>query len=246
MGQILRQSEELKLKSTEMQPTIIRAIDRAGFATIPNVIEPDECAHVFESLNGTALNRSRAGVRHAMRYPILRALAEDSRVLDIARGILGEGAFPFRATLFDKSPTSNWLVAWHQDTALPMREKREEDRWGPWSVKEGVIDARAPVGVLSQIVALRIHLDDSTIENGPLRVLPGSHREGLLSDEEIHRLAAEVTAVECPVPRGGILAVRPLIVHASSKSRSEQSRRVLHVEYSPSQAFADAIGLAAP
>ena len=30
-------------------------------------------------------------------------------------------AQPFRATLFDKSASANWLVVWHQDTALPMR-----------------------------------------------------------------------------------------------------------------------------
>jgi hypothetical protein len=44
-----------------------------------------------------------------------------------------------RATLFDKSPTANWLVVWHQDTALPVQERREAPGWGPWSVKDGVI-----------------------------------------------------------------------------------------------------------
>jgi len=46
-------------------------------------------------------------------------------LLELARAILGRDAFPFRATLFDKSPTANWLVVWHQDTALPLRQHRE-------------------------------------------------------------------------------------------------------------------------
>ena len=41
----------------------------------------------------------------------------------MAQEVLGRAALPFRATLFDKSPTPNWLVVWHQDTALPLCER---------------------------------------------------------------------------------------------------------------------------
>lgn len=121
-------------------------------------------------------------------------------------------------------------MVWHQDTALPLREKRDTPGWGPWSLKDGVIYAHAPATVLSQVLALRVHLDDSTADNGPLRVLPGTHKMGVLGDDAIHQLAGQVTSVDCLVPKGGVLAMRPLIVHASSKSRSETSRRVLHIE----------------
>ena len=50
----------------------------------------------------------------------------------------------FRATLFDKSPVANWLVVWHQDTALPLRHHVAEPGWGPWSTKAGVLYAHAP------------------------------------------------------------------------------------------------------
>jgi hypothetical protein len=53
-------------------------------------------------------------------------VAEDLCLLAIAREILGQTAIPFGATLFDKSPSSNWLVAWHQDTLLPLEKKTEE------------------------------------------------------------------------------------------------------------------------
>jgi hypothetical protein len=128
----------------------------------------------------------------------------------MAQEILGRAALPFRATLFDKSPTSNWLVVWHQDTALPLCERREVPGWGPWSIKEGVNYAHAPASALEQVLALRLHLDDSIAENGPLRVLPGTHSLGVLSDEALRDLSTQIEAIDCSVPRGGILAMRPL------------------------------------
>jgi len=151
---------------------------------------------------------------------------------------------PYRATLFDKSPRSNWLVAWHQDTALPLRERREVAGWGPWSVKAGLDYAHAPAAVLSRVVALRLHLDDSDPDNGPLRVLPGTHTLGILSDADVQRVAAEGEPVECVVAVGGMVVMRPLIVHASSKAVSGGSRRVLHLEYAESLDLGDGLELA--
>jgi len=159
-------------------------------------------------------------------------------MLNIVRKILGSQALPFRATLFDKSQTANWLVAWHQDTALPLRSRSEVPGWGPWSVKAGIHYAHAPASALEQVLALRLHLDDSLSENGPLRVLPATHKIGVLTDEAVHNLAAHSTPVECTIPAGGIVAMRPLIVHASSKSHSSAPRRVLHIEYASSHSIA--------
>src|SRR5262249_55931469 len=108
----------------------------------------------------------------------------------------------------------------------------------------GVSYAHAPASALEQVIALRVHLDDSTRENGPLRVLPGTHTFGVLTDSLIHDLSIKVGEIECLVPRGGVLAMRPLIVHASSKSRTEAPRRVLHLEYSASDCLADGLKLA--
>jgi ectoine hydroxylase-related dioxygenase (phytanoyl-CoA dioxygenase family) len=138
---------------------------------------------------------------------------------------------PFRATLFDKSDVRNWLVVWHQDTALPIRQTRDVPGWGPWSVKAGIAYAHAPTAALSQVVALRIHLDDSSSANGPLRVLPGTHLLGVLTDEAVRHIALQIAPVDCLVDRGGILVMKPLLIHSSSKSTSPAPRRVIHVEY---------------
>jgi ectoine hydroxylase-related dioxygenase (phytanoyl-CoA dioxygenase family) len=221
-----------------------KPIVEQGFVTIPGALTPEDVDGLLEELSQTTLARSRAGLRHAMRLASVAALARDARLLGIAREILGSGAFPFRATLFDKSPRSNWLVVWHQDTALPLRERRDVPGWGPWSVKDGVNYAHAPASALSQVLALRIHLDDSTADNGPLRVLPGTHTLGVLTDEATHELATQVSAVDCLIPQGGVLAMRPLIVHASSKSQGGNPRRVLHIEYAASPLTTEGLELA--
>jgi ectoine hydroxylase-related dioxygenase (phytanoyl-CoA dioxygenase family) len=219
-------------------------VETQGFAILPDVLTRSDLDRLDESLKRTPLPRSRAGMRHALRHPAVLAVARDPRLLAIAQEILGCDLFPFKATLFDKSPISNWLVAWHQGKALPLRERREHRAWGPWSVKDGLIYAHAPASALSSEVALRLHLDDSTPENGPLRVLLGTHTMGVLGDEAIHDLSTRTTGIDCLVPRGGILVMRPLIVHASSKARGKIRRRVLHIEYAASASFADGLELA--
>jgi ectoine hydroxylase-related dioxygenase (phytanoyl-CoA dioxygenase family) len=215
-----------------------------GFAVIQEVFGTSEISVLQEELSNAPLRRTRAGARHLLNNLTVANLAEDPRLMEIARQVLSAEARPFRATLFDKSPTSNWLVVWHQDTALPMRERREVTGWGPWSVKEGINYAHAPAVALEQVLALRIHIDDSIDKIGPLRVLPGTHTMGVLSDDAIERLAAEINPVDCLVSAGGVVAMRPLIVHASSKSLIEMPRRVLHVEYTARMAIADCLELA--
>jgi hypothetical protein len=219
-------------------------IQKQGFAIIPDVVSDVWVSVLLKHLSAANLRRSRAGIRHALQHPAVMEIARDPILLEIARSALGGGAVPFRATLFDKSPSSNWLVVWHQDTALPLRKRLESDGWGPWSVKDGVMYAHAPARALNQVLALRVHLDDSTAENGPLRVLPETHTMGVLSDDTIHDLAARLKPVDCVVGKRGILAMRPLIVHASSKSPSENVRRVLHIEYAASPVIEDRFELA--
>jgi ectoine hydroxylase-related dioxygenase (phytanoyl-CoA dioxygenase family) len=140
---------------------------------------------VIAALDGANLIRTRAGARHVLAVPAVRSLADHPALLEIARGYVGSQALASRATLFDKSAVSNWLVTWHQDTALPVKNRTETPGWGPWSIKGGVLHAIAPAAALERLVALRVHLDDSGADNGPLRVLPHTHAGGILRHEEI-------------------------------------------------------------
>jgi len=220
------------------------AIDQQGFAVIHTLFSQAETSLLIHDLTESGIHRSWAGMRHALRQPSVAALAKDQRLLEIARDTLGPQAFPFRATLFDKSLDTNWLVVWHQDTALPLLERRDLPGWGPWSMKEGITYAHAPADALSQVMAVRVHLDASSVGNGPLRILPATHTLGLLSDEAIEKVVSQTQSVECAVPLGGVLAMRPLVVHASSKSRIAAPRRVLHIEYAATSRFDNGLELA--
>jgi hypothetical protein len=66
----------------------------------------------------------------------------------------------------------------------------------------------------------------------------------VLTDQQIHEFAERYGAVECLSPRGGVIAMRPLLIHASSKSRNEQPRRVLHIEYADSLDLTPGVRLA--
>jgi hypothetical protein len=203
-----------------------------GYEVIPDVFSIRETENIASCLEVLPLERSRAGARHLLRQSEIASLARDPRLTTIASVNLGGPARPFGATLFDKSPQANWLVAWHQDTALPVRERIDISGWGPWSVKHGVQYAHAPASALAMVVALRVHLDDSTSDNGPLRVIPNSHTCGVLTDDLVRELVGRSAPATCLVNRGGVVAMQPLIVHASSKVLTNAPRRVIHIEYS--------------
>lgn len=221
-----------------------KSIKEQGYAAVPGVLSARELIPVLVSLADLKPLPHRAGIRHVLSHPTVTVVAHGPRLMEIARAVLGDSALPFRATLFDKTPDANWLVSWHQDTALPLREMTDTPGWGPWSEKEGVIYAHAPSSALEQVLALRLHLDDCTAENGPLRFLPGTHELGILSEAEIERHATFQDPVEVLMAKGGVIAMRPLVVHASSKSRSQTPRRILHIEYSSTKEFHGGLKLA--
>jgi hypothetical protein len=215
-----------------------------GYGKTHSCLTMHECDELLDALSSKVVLRSRAGVRHLMTVPVVAALANSNQLLELARVWLGGSAVPFRATLFEKSRQTNWLIPWHQDTALPLANRFELDGWGPWSEKAGVTYAHAPASALARVVALRIHLDRSTADNGPLRGIPGSHTQGVMTDDDVLEYVATHEEVACVTERGGVVAMRPLVIHSSSKALSAEPRRVLHIEYADSLDFGDGIKLA--
>jgi ectoine hydroxylase-related dioxygenase (phytanoyl-CoA dioxygenase family) len=138
---------------------------------------------------------------------------------------------PVRALYFDKSPQRNWLVSWHQDLTLAVHARIETPGFGPWSTKQGVPHVQPPVEFLAQMLTVRLHFDDTDESNGALRVLPGSHRLGRLSPARIREICLGQSPVLCRAAAGDALLMRPLLLHASSRSQSSRPRRVLHLEY---------------
>jgi hypothetical protein len=109
----------------------------AGYSITEQIFERREMARICDALVDANLARTKAGARHVLRISAVRALAVNPTLIARAGKYIGGQPIPFRATLFDKSTASNWLVAWHQGTALPLGQRVDDSAWGPWSVKNG-------------------------------------------------------------------------------------------------------------
>jgi hypothetical protein len=130
---------------------------------------------LLDAVGPLSTGRRRGGIRNLMSSnEAVRKIANDSQLLMLAERFLGTAAVPYKATLFSKMGTANWLVSWHQDTSLPLLKFHPDPEWGPWSTKAGIQHAHAPAWALSRIVALRLQLDSSDSDNGPLRLIQGS------------------------------------------------------------------------
>jgi len=137
-----------------------------------------------------------------------------------------------RAILFNKSPESNWFVTWHQDKTVSVSRKFEELGWVAWSVKEDILHVQPPLAVLESMVTIRVHLDSTPKENGCLKVIPNSHKLGILNPEQINEVVTSENVYFCEAEKCAALIMRPHLLHASSKSSEPNNRRVLHFEFS--------------
>lgn len=202
-------------------------IGQSGFAMVRSVLAADERRVLLKQL-GPVFG---AGARGLLGCPEVAALARSERLLNLVRPHLPAEPLPVRTIYFDKSAESNWGVPWHQDLTIALRARVEIPGFGPWSTKEGIPHVQPPVELLAQMLTIRLHLDDADETNGALRVLPGSHRAGRLGQDQIQEWRARQPDFLCTGAAGDALLMRPLLLHASSRSTSPQHRRVLHIEY---------------
>jgi len=200
-----------------------------GFAVIPDCLD----STTLESLSAQ-FDKSHDPERNLLSIPSIQALATSMPVRNIVEAVLGPECFAVRAIFFNKTQTSNWKVVWHQDLTIALRERKAVEGFGPWTTKAGVLHVQPPSEIMAPMIAVRLYLDESGNDNGPLRVVAGSHGVGRLSRERI-RSFSEGESLTCTVPRGGALVMRPLLLHASSASVIPKSRRVIHVEFAAAE-----------
>ncbi|HZL37897.1 MAG TPA: phytanoyl-CoA dioxygenase family protein [Tepidisphaeraceae bacterium] len=217
---------------------ILQSIAAQGYAIVHDIVSSDVLARLISETtsdssggDARARNSSVYASRNLLGLPIIRELARSTELRQLVEPVLGPSARPVRGILFDKTPSANWKVAWHQDLSIAVKRRIDVPGFGPWSVKAGTQHVQPPVEVLRDMLTVRLHLDDCGEDNGPLVVLPGSHVDGVLSPQRVCQWRERVAPACCLCGAGGVVLMRPLILHASSSARMPGHRRVVHIEY---------------
>ncbi|HEV3117861.1 MAG TPA: phytanoyl-CoA dioxygenase family protein [Gemmataceae bacterium] len=227
--------------------SITTQIERDGYLVLSGVFSAGHVDAVLADLsaalerNDDAAIRSEAGTLYAARnlmvcWPAVTSLWQTPRLVEPLAALLGPGFGLVRVLYFDKPPQQSWALPWHKDMTIAVRDNRlPSTRFTKPTRKAGVPHVEAPQELLQRMLFARIHLDGVTEENGPLKVLPGSHRTGKSLS------SGNVPPQSILVERGDVLLIRPLVEHSSGKSHPDtvRHRRILHLEFAADPTLPD-------
>ncbi len=207
------------------------SLDRDGFTIIDKYLDRDTIDRLIQDIESLNLTPERAGIRNILELlPSVQQLAQSKSIRSLVEPILTTTARVVRGILFDKQPTANWKVPWHQDVTIAVKNRVSLADYQPWSLKGGIHHVQPPVAILEQMLTVRIHLDQTDESNGALKVIRGSHCDGKLSGDAIG-IWKKTDSTICTCEPGGILLMRPLLLHASSAAIAPSHRRVIHLDY---------------
>ena len=209
-----------------------------GFAIINAVYTPEEINSIAEVISQVDITRPTFrktndlfAIRQFLKeVPETKDLIFNKNLNSIISQLFGDDYFAVKSIYFDKPEQSNWFVAYHQDLTISVDKKMELKGFGPWTVKQNQFAVQPPLDILENNFTIRVHLDDTDENNGALKVVPKSHLKGIYRPENIDWKTE--TEVFCKVKKGGIMIMRPLLLHASNRTTNNNKRRVIHIEFS--------------
>ncbi len=212
-------------------------VEQTGFAILPRVFDSLAIADLkdtIENISGDSnafrkTNDLFAIRRFLFEVPHIRERIFTSELKTILANLFSGHYFSSKSIYFDKPGSSNWFVSYHQDLTISVDKKEEMPGFGPWTTKPGQFAVQPPLYILENSFTVRIHLDDTDQNNGALRVIPGSHLHGINRADSVSRHNEK--EVTCNVPAGGVMIMKPLLLHASSRTVNEARRRVIHLEF---------------
>lgn len=206
--------------------------EEQGFLLIPKAFE---AAGVLDSVTDLATEDTFA-IRNLLDVcPAIKGLTREAWLQEYVSSVLGTSLTLIRAIYFDKIPRANWKVPWHQDPTIAVKERFDCDGFTHWSIKAGVHHVQPPVSLLENTLTLRLHLDSAVASNGALRVIPGSHKLGKLSYDQIKSNIETAPVATCNAQAGDLMLMRPLLLHASSSGEIPSHRRIIHLEFNNSK-----------
>lgn len=204
-----------------------------GFEVVEKFLPSDLRTQAIRELEASSEISGARGVRNAeLKFKFVKDICNSSVVRNILKQHLSCNAQLVRAIVFNKTPDTNWLVPWHQDKTVALNAKKEISGWGPWSIKDNIHHVQPPLEVLESMLTFRIHLDAADLENGCLKIAVGSQRGGIIEQSKIASVIESSKVQVCEVGAGGLVLMKPHVLHSSSKSSTGGHRRVLHLEYS--------------
>jgi ectoine hydroxylase-related dioxygenase (phytanoyl-CoA dioxygenase family) len=218
--------------------SFFESLSKNGFAILENIFSQEEINKIIELIEQIDTNKPTFrktndlfAIRQFLKeIPKITELIFNNKFRQLIESILGNKAFLVKSIYFDKPEQSNWFVAYHQDLTISVNQKTMLEGYGPWTVKQDQFAVQPPLEILQNSYTFRIHLDDTDEKNGALKVLPGSHAKGICRPETIDW--SQGKEVFCPVKEGGVMIMRPLLLHASNKTTNHHKRRVIHLEFS--------------
>ncbi|RWY53992.1 phytanoyl-CoA dioxygenase family protein [Mucilaginibacter gilvus] len=216
----------------------LQNIANNGFTVVDDVFAEDEIRSVLHEISKADANKSTfrksAGLFAIRQFlkeiPAAKSLIFNAKLKATIAALFGDGYFVVKSIYFDKPEESNWFVAWHQDLTISVDKRTDLPGFGPWTTKQDQFGVQPPLNILEDNFTIRIHLDNADAGNGALKVVPGSHLKGIYRPETIDwDVETETT---CEVKAGGIMVMRPLLLHASSRTTNHKPRKVIHIEFS--------------
>jgi len=213
-------------------------ISDKGFTIINGVFSEEEInqiINVIDSINTSKETFRKSEDLFAIRQflkevPESRQFIFNDNIKKIINEIFEENYFVVKSIYFDKPKKSNWYVAYHQDLTISVDKKLDLNGFGPWTTKQNQFAVQPPINYLKNIFTIRIHLDDTDENNGALKVIPNSHSKEIYRPETIDWNVE--TEEICSVNKGGIMIMKPLILHGSNRTTNNKKRRVIHIEFS--------------
>lgn len=153
--------------------------------------------------------------------PLYRAMAEHAPLVEVLKAILGPDVRLHHSKVNLKSAKFGSPLEWHQDWAFIPHTNMD-------------------------LAIAALMLDEVDEGNGPMLVIPGSHKGPLLDHHgEDGWFAAAIdpgkldldAAVPLTGPKGTVTIHHPLLVHGSALNRSARERRLLFYEYAAADAW---------
>lgn len=209
-----------------------------GFSVISNVFSTEEIRKISDVIQNIDTSKETFrksedlfAIRQFLKeIPEVKDLIFNDNLKEIIKDIFGGKYFVVKSIYFDKPEKSNWYVAYHQDLTISVDKKVQLDNFGPWTTKQNQFAVQPPLEILENIFTIRIHLDDTGENNGALKVVPKSHAKGIYRPETIDWNVE--TENICSVEKGGLMIMKPLLLHGSNRTTNGKKRRVIHIEFS--------------